>query len=482
MDKQKPRAEKRNGHRPHPLVVIALIICIAGIAVRISAVFSDFWLDEIWTYFRLQSLHSWTGIFTRFQSDNNHYLNSLFMYLLGEQGDQWYRYRLLSLATGIATVPLVWQSLRQFGRAAPPLGAVIFATSYLLIDFSAEARGYGAVVFFTVATWSVLQRCATTRSPAFAPLLWLCISLGTLSHLTFLFVVIAAAVWYPYDLFRKGRRLPEIARDWLSCFGAPMALLAGFYLLVLRHCRVAGGPDYSVFAVLAETLSYMGGEGQFVSPATIVWGCLTAGLTGWSIFYLWKRGRSEWVFFLIAVFLAPAAVVAVQKPEVLFVRYFLVSIAAGYLALAILLADLLRRKGAGRIAVCLFLLLFMAGNGFQTARLLRYGRGGYGEALRYMREATPAGSAITMVSDHAVRNGKLVDFYRRFMPGGGREVLFAESYGCAAAPDWYILHETGDRSSFPGRFIDPCRNVFTRQRLFPHAGPSGCTWAIYKRE
>ena len=461
------------------LAIVTIIVVALSIIPRIFGIFSDFWLDEIWSYFRLLPLKSPIEIFTKFRSDNNHFLNSLFMFLIGDTG-HWYRYRLLSLTTGLLTIPLVWISMKKTDRAEACIATILTAASYLLINFSSEARGYAAVVFFSAAAWYCLQRRLSNRSLTWAILLWFSICLGLLSHLTFLFVFVAAAIWLPYDRMKRHEGWASIAKEWLTCFGVPVAFSACFYVLVVSRIRVVGGPEYNLLDILAETFSYTGGEGQFVNQLTIAWGLVTAGLIGWSLFLLWKRGRSEWLFLLTVIFLAPAAALMIHRPQVLFVRYFLIDIFFGYIALSFLLADFLKSsKLPARVAVMVFLAVFLAGNGFQAARLMEFGRGGYRQAMQFIGETTPW-EQITLISDHPVRNGKLVDFYKRFLPPK-KDALLLTDYPPSSPPDWIILHSTDEPPRFTEHVKDGYGNLYTQRKLYQYAGPSGWCWAIYSR-
>ncbi len=476
--KRPPPADLRSVETGRLLELGALAIIAAAAIARVLGIFSDFWLDEIWSYSHVVSLKSPVEVFTAFRSDNNHLLNSLFMYAVGDT-NHWSLYRLLSLGTGLFTIPLVWLVARRNGPVEARLSALLIAASYLLIDYSSEARGYSPAVFFSLAAWYSLQRCRSSGSLRWRGLFWISLGLGLLAHLSVVFVFVAAAVWVPYDCLRKHEPGRRIAREWLSCFGIPVIFSAGLYLLVVRKLEIAGGPDYRLWNILAETLSYAGGEGQFVNAVTIVWGLATAALIGWSIALMARQGRNEWLFYLVVIFLAPAAALAVHRPEVLFVRYFLINIVFGYLALGHLLAELIGKRTPHRAAVWGFLLLFVAGNGFQTARLLRFGRGGYRAAMEYISEHT-ASNTISIISDHAVRNGKVVEYYRRFLPAP-KVVNFLESYPQSSPADWVILHSTVEPPAFGEQVQDPYGNLYYKRRVFQYAGPSGWCWALYSR-
>ena len=51
----------------------------------VAAARGDLWLDEIWSLLFVRASRSVTDLFARFRHDNNHLLNTLFLYYLGER-------------------------------------------------------------------------------------------------------------------------------------------------------------------------------------------------------------------------------------------------------------------------------------------------------------------------------------------------------------------------------------------------------------
>ena len=60
------------------------------------------------------------------------------------------------------------------------------------------------------------------------------------------------------------------------------------------------------------------------------------------------------------------------------------------------------------------LAVFVAGNAVNTGNLLRFGRGQYLAALRFM-ERNSEGREVVITSDHDFRNGMLVNYYKRYL-------------------------------------------------------------------
>ena len=94
----------------------------------------------------------WWDVFTGVHSDNNHYLNTLWMYWMKGTEDAGVL-RLLSVICGVLTIPAAWWLGVQRGRGMAGVYAGMVACSYPLIHFSSEARGYsGAVLGVVVAS------------------------------------------------------------------------------------------------------------------------------------------------------------------------------------------------------------------------------------------------------------------------------------------------------------------------------------------
>lgn len=101
---------------PHPAAsplagsALAVVVALAAL-VRLAATWNDLWLDEIWTLKLLGGVNSLLGVFT-LRHENNHILNSLFMYALKPFGIDWL-YRVPDWLAGTAVVGLgawvAWQ-------------------------------------------------------------------------------------------------------------------------------------------------------------------------------------------------------------------------------------------------------------------------------------------------------------------------------------------------------------------------------------
>ena len=126
--------------RLRSLYLVIFLISATGGGLRLALIFNDFWLDEIWSLKFAEGLHSPMDAFTQIHHDNNHWLNTLFMYLLGDQ-TEWFLYRLLALFLGIASIGLAGLIASRRGRLESLVAVILFTFSYLQTLYSTEARG-----------------------------------------------------------------------------------------------------------------------------------------------------------------------------------------------------------------------------------------------------------------------------------------------------------------------------------------------------
>jgi len=474
-------------------VYIFLFIVFFAFLVRLPGCFSDFWLDEILSSVITGRAQSSVEIFTRFHSDNNHHLNTLVLYLIGDR-QNWVVYRLHSLVCGVGVVILAWFIALRAGRVQAVVTSLLVAGSYLMIHFSSEARGYALVLFFSLASFLALRSFAERRDWPGAVVFWLFAFLGFLSHLTYFHFFAAGAVWMLFELLkackskgspkrtslRLGSPKSEAVVNFGRCFGVPIIFLGIFYVYIVRRLEIAGGPDYRLIDVLIKALSYTGG-GAPAGLTAVVAALVTGAVFLSAVVWLWHKKDSQWIFYLTVIFLSPGLALAAMRPGVMFVRYFLVSIMFGLIASGCVLGDLWRRGRAARLLLIAVMALFFIGNGLNTAKFLRYGRGRYLEALQYIASLTP-GRVITIGSDHDFRNGMVIEYYERYLPPDKEMVYVSRSRYPAQVPMWMLLHRIGDIGAVSPFIGDASGNFYSLSRVFPYYGLSGWHWLVYRRQ
>jgi len=83
--------------------IAAALILVVGIGLRLIGTHDDLWLDEIWTLHLLEPVTSVGQIIWGINHDNNHFLNSIYLYLVGPDASPVVQ-RALSVVLGTAAV------------------------------------------------------------------------------------------------------------------------------------------------------------------------------------------------------------------------------------------------------------------------------------------------------------------------------------------------------------------------------------------
>jgi hypothetical protein len=475
---------------------IALAILIAGFAaIRFACLFNDLWLDEIWSVWSVGQIRSPWEIFSRLHGDNNHPLNSLFLYVLAPAKSEW-TYRLLSWSTGSATVALAaLVGRRQFRSLHPgePAGraegaglveAVLMGASYVMVLYSSEARGYAPAVFFGMLAFYALLRDPGQGWSRWTATYWLAAALGLLSHAVAVQILIAGAGYSAALALRS-------ADPWRNRFARlalwhfpPGVFFCFYYVLILRPL-IPGGSTFLGAAhaplrnlwtaVAAYSLGFPVSVGFSVTLPIL----LLIGLV--PLVLIWRRDRALGVFYALEVFATPAIGLFSGAEPVLFARFFIMSI-AGLLLLA---GYLLARAGtqgpwtpaAGMAALALFLV----GNGVHIGRLLEYGRGQYVAALRYVVGRTPT-EVVTVSTDFSeFRNIMVISHFSKVAAGRLHSIQYLPSRRWRPpGPQWLFVERLDNEPPAPDPMVDSFGITYRLERVFPHAALSGWDWFVYR--
>jgi hypothetical protein len=458
-------------------------IVVLGIAVliRLRAAMNDLWMDEIWSLELVRELHSAIGVFTQTHHDNNHYLNSLFIYFLGQRGN-WPGYRVPAECFGIGTVVLAWFIGARQDRWTGFFSMLLVSFSYVLILYSSEARGYAPLIFFCFSCFLILQLFLEKPRWQLASLFSLSAILGLTSHLTFLIFLAASLVWFWVRLFRLGFPVPRIIRWAVACYGAPFVYLVTLYFIDIRYLQIGGGTPISVFEGYRATLAWaLGGPNvpwmQRVTELISLAGLL-AGLV------ILVRNRSdEWVFFLGAIVIIPLAMPLVEHGTLHYVRYFIVALGFLLLLFGRVLAWLFQSGRAGKIACVLLCSMFVVLNAWNVGSLLKYGRGHIAEAIDFMAHNAKDQTTVSFGGEQDFRIQFVLGFYWREMMGGKPASYYDHEHWPPEGPEWVIFHGESFREPIPpGKtFSDKFGNWFELVRTFPTAPLSGVHWFIYHK-
>lgn len=466
------------------LVALGVILLLAA-AVRVWAAQDELWLDEIWTLLAIgRNLNSIPDIFTA-HHDNNHYLVTLWMYLTTPQHN-WVVYRVPSLIAGIGTVALAAQIALRWGRFAALTAAALCATSFVLIFYASEARGYALAGFFSLAALLALDRYLARPTLPIALLFGLLCVLGTLSHLTFVQFYAGALAWSVVALWKdssydKNSRWRTLVVPLLQLHLMPLAFLAILYTIDVREMQFGGGDPYDLWHVVWQACAL--GVGSFGFPTPIVAASIALGivLAVSGLVLLWREGCDLWIFLAVAFVLAPALLLGLRPPPVLHERYFYLNILFFLILLSYVLSRVARIMPGGLAYAALIAVPFILINGRLTTDFLRVGRGHFLDALLYMA-AHSSESDVHISGDAEFSYRLYTEFYGPYVPGDHRFLIHTIVPNMPIEPEWVILNSQDQPYSPKPSILDTQgREAFVLEQVFPYAGLSGAHFAIYHR-
>jgi len=363
-------------------------------------------------------------------------------------------------------------------RVQALIAAVLFDFCFSLVQFSSEARGYALAVFFALAAFLLLERDLERPRPWQAVGFGCCASLAFLSHLTAVFILPGALVYAGARRRRRGEPGLGVLAGCARLVAIPALAFAALYWVDLRHLLVEGGEPVVLSLLAVQTVGYTLGL-PIVPQQAVPWLLLAAAPLVASLVRLQRAGDPVWIFHLLTIVVTPAAVLFTFRPEVIALRYFLVSIAFYLLAVCDGLAALFQRRTWGAVAASAFLALFVAGNVTHVRGFLRDGRGHYLAALRLMVDPTSPRS-VRIGGDHDFRNGTVLGFYARYLPPRARFRYYEWKDWPPDGLDWLIYHGEQRLQQPPKERVDRYGNVYVRTYHFEKTGVSGFYWDLYR--
>jgi hypothetical protein len=457
-----------------PQLPIAALI-VGGAVLRFAGSLDQLWFDEVWTLHLVRGISSPIELLTRVTLDNNHILNSLYVWLVGVSAPS-VTLRLLTVASSVGSLLVAQRLMRHRPAGERVLGTALLALSFPLIVYGSEARGYAGATFFALAAAALLDGVRERRSLGMLALLWGAIVLGGLSHPTFLIVVPSLAAGGLWTAIR-GRSPRAVVSEAMRTLAVPLLVLAGLYWPRLMHPEIGGvgsAANCTPLDAFRGWLAILAGTpriGPWAWPLAI--SVLLALVT--EIYVEGRAGEREWPFRATLI-LVPVLVVAVVRPSFLFLRYFLVTVPFLLLVLARLLSRLSQRFPA---VTALLALAVLASGINDSARFLEIGRGHYREVVTYIGRHGGARTSVT--SDHDGRTGMLLAYYVPRL--GFRQRVDYHSFMDlpAEGTDWLITHSF-ERDPTPPLIEQ--RGPWKYRLVYhaPYFGElSGFHWFLYQR-
>lgn len=454
------------------------VIAAFGLVLRISAANGDLWLDEIWSLTLLAKITSVDQVFWRINHDNNHFLNSIWMYLMGPDAS-FFAYRALSIVIGTATIFAAAAVVADRGRAAQYVAAILFAVSYPIVNFGSEARGYSGLILFSLLSIWALQRRLDGKSSGIP--LAVVILLGFLSHLTMIAIVFALVVWTIWTLLLRDERplgvLIEVIRIFLPAFIAVLPLVAVIVYGDMTYGFTVGGlTPFSLdfffrgaASMAAFTLGLPQSNPRWISIAAVI---VPVALAAWVA----PSKRSS--LYLIGVVAIPLAMMSMKLPNLQSARYFLPCIIMYLLGMAELIGHLIGTGRATwqRIFATVLLVLLLLSSCLALWRFFELSRGYYSAAVA---EITADPDQASYAASNAFRTEMVVDYLGR-RAGSSAELVQTDDL-CERQPEWYVQEVRILAVPEETIQLGDCKLFYDGVMFTETQGLSGISWALYRR-
>lgn len=462
----------------------AVAILLFALVIRIFGAHGELWFDELWSLTLIDEVRARHDLFWGLAIDNNHYLNTLYLYLVGADAPVLVQ-RALSILLGTASVAVAGLAMRRSGTAGILGAMAIFAISYPMVNYGSEARGYAGLILMTLLAL-LLTESATAGSKSDRRKLGLVNVLGVLFQPIMLGGIAGLMAWSAWINRPSGR--PN-TRAILDCIGAtartfswtvrlliPVAAIIAFSVLHAGGYRIAGSVPFTVAGFVSGyggTLHLLLGLPDAV-PAwvALVIGAATAA-AGW--YLLRRRAPQHAALYLIFLIGLPLVMFLARLPNPHFPRYYLAAGIVFVLLLADLFAAAWTRGGAMRLFAAVAIAAVAIGNGMGVSRLLQDGRDRSASVMQLVGGDGP----VLVTTDQDARNKPIIEFFARRLNLPITHVPTREL--CARDPEWLLsssvdseMPEALDTSSVG------CKKIFKKVASFPQWGLSGLPWTVYR--
>lgn len=470
-----PVASPAPSSRARYLAALAALVA-AGAALRIAGAGGDLWYDEIWSLDIAATGPA--AILFGAPQDNNHVLNSLWLWLVGPAAPERLM-RAASIAWGVATIPAAAAVARAAaGPAAGLAAAALFAVAYPFVLYGSEARGYAGLILALVVATGALARVAADPHDGRARWIFAgALAFGAFSHLTMApaaMVLSGAALVAVHarwrDARRTGRTAARLASAGFLGLAAPLGALA-WGALATRSLRTGYLHPFDLEA-LGEGMGRMAlatlGLPDSAPPLA---GLALAVLIGAAAVALAPRG---WRAFAGAALVGfPALAVLGRLPNPHIPRFHLAAAVVLTLVLAAAFGRLWTSGRQARAAALAVLTALLAGGLWQDTILLERHRGDYRGAVAAM-----AGAGVVRVGSNLPNEASRMTRY--YAPRAGAFRIAPEAEWRADPPDCYLLIEDRTRPSAAGPAATVASRAYDRLASFETAPLSGYRWTVYR--
>lgn len=451
---------------------------ILSLLLIVLAARGDLWLDEIWSITYSWKCNTLREIITQFRYDNNHLLNTFYLYLLDKQSSL-YIYRLPAIISGIGSLYLLICIAGQKGHLEKLFVIFLAGISYPLILYFSEARGYAPAIFFALLSFLFLSKCIEKLTPTRLCIFWSAATLGFLAHLSSVTVLLSLILLSCFQIIRQPCCRHKKAADLAAIFLVPIMAVLALYMLFVRHMEIGGGPEYSYLQVLGKATTLMLGL-----PDGGIFNTVSSALFFITVFAatraLYRQKDPDCFFYPSILIISPSLLLITTRPEYLYFRYFIVCFPFFYLLLAYFLSHLYRShpQTIFRGLILLVTALIVAGNLSRIVPLLVYGRGNYRQAIAFIARNS-SDKILKIGSDQDFKNKTILTYYMQFFPDYRLDYINQDQWK-TKQPDWLLFHSQDQQYSPYRQVRISATDLYQLQAAFRYGGISGWNWFVYQ--
>jgi len=461
---------------PHPdrCDLAAAAIILVATSVFVICARGELWFDEVLSLQWAKNASTPWQLVTDYRHDNNHLLNSLWLWLVGIKAPELVL-RALAVASGAATLVLVYLLGGIFSPRTKLVPLILAAGSYAIVLYSSEARGYAPALAASLGCLWIWLR--VEGKPTLPTLLafWTMAAAGLLAHPTVVYFLAALGCW---QLGRKHLAVPATLgdlRNALWWFALPAGLALLLYIFFFRGMDVAGGPTLKPMAIAADFFHYglgiPGGPDHRWLTVTIGVGLIVAGLA-WGL----HRLSGQRIYFLMLLLVFPVLGYWLAGREYVYFRYFLVCLPPLFLLLGCLAERLWLAGQVGKAFVYVALAFSVGSQIPPILELARQGRGACRAVLQTIKQGS--GETTDVFSDHDMMVGMVFEHYRASEPGGD-SIVYRTQWSMPTGHCEWLLAQPGPLPITPTREIDG--QTYQHVQTFFRSSVSGADWILYRR-
>ena len=488
------------GHRAHqndPIrpfhALIAVLIVAVGAWLRGRGAGGDLWLDEIWSLNLATAMSAWHEALWKVIHDNNHPLNTIFLYLAGPDREPWV-YRLSAIVAGTLSIVAVGWVMMRDGAGRMLSAMLLVAVLYPLVHFGSEARGYALMILFAYIAFGAVDQARDNPHRV----RWLfggAVMLGAASHLSILPIALMMAAAYGLREWGAGRTLWQAIKItfWFSAPAAGgLALVGGGIVYGLNQPAdmgwYGGGattcPEVGCFIAAWDQIVHFSTGGFGEGLAGLHAGLFAILMAGTVLGLLVVRQGRGYLYAAILIG-APLTYLALGQPSSPYGRYFIGVFAFAPLVVSDVVGELRTRSIVGRVLAGGALLALISANAWAATQFHKIGRGHYTKAFETISESTP-GDTLSIGSDMTFRFSTVFDHVAK-RAGTDKAIRYVEPGDVSRArPDWLVIvlkteSTLLDAICLGGGDSTNAPVVYRLGGVFTAWGLSGETWGVYHR-